>query len=544
MKRPWFLATLGLCAIYVAVLVINAPGVGFTRDEGYYFKAAAEYGAWWDTLFSSRFFEAFGDAEIKLRFGYNTEHPALVKLSQGITYRVFHEWLGLTSPSTGYRFTGFLFGALTLIATFLLGRELASARVGFVAALLMATLPRFFFDAHLACFDVPMTAVWTLSLWTFWRAYQSPQDKLRKRILLAALVFGLAMATKLNALFLPFVFVAVWIWTGDFLGAFALRTGPSGSRDVVLPSIPWVLIACALLGPLVFLAHWPYLWHDTLARINAYLAFHLHHEHYPISYFHAVLAKPPFPISFPFVMTAVTVPSPMLALGGLGFVVSAWRALKRSPADTLLVVALLIPMIAIALPNTPIFGGTKHWYNAMPALAILAARVAVAGADALARRLPERARPWATVVAAIWIALPGALGIAASPTAGIGFYNELAGGFRGGAALGMQRGFWGGLARPDIGRLKDLPRSSRVFFNRTNYDAFRMYQREGTVPNSVYYGNDTKGSAAALHFEQPEHGEKEGEIWSDLGPRPIGGVYVDNVTMTQIYRRGRSSAPP
>src|SRR5205085_2470683 len=103
----------------------TAPAMGYTRDEGYYFKAAEEYAGWWDTLFSSRFLDAFGDAEIEHRFSYNTEHPALVKLTQGITFRVLSSWLGLTTPAQGFRATGFLFAALSLFSTFLLGRELA-----------------------------------------------------------------------------------------------------------------------------------------------------------------------------------------------------------------------------------------------------------------------------------------------------------------------------------------------------------------------------------------------------------------------------------
>ena len=122
----------------------------------------------------------------------------------------------------------------------------------------------------------------------------------------------------------------------------------------------------------------------------------------------------------------------------------------------------LLPILLIALPSVPIFGGVKHWYNAMPTLAILAARSAGWAAESVAPMLPEVARRPLPAVLAVLMALPGALGIAASPSTGIGYYNELAGGYRGGAELGMQRGFWGGLARPDYDRLKDLPSGARV----------------------------------------------------------------------------------
>lgn len=543
-KRAIWAAVL-LAAIYFAVLWVTAPSVGFTRDESYYFKAAEEYGRWWDVLFSERFAEAFDDAEIKKHFSYNTEHPALVKLTQGITERVLHRWTGLAGASQAYRATGFLFAALSVLATFLLGRRLISWQAGLLAALLLASSPRYFYDAHLANFDVPITAMWTLSLWAFWRAIDGPAEGTGRRALVAGLIFGLALGTKLNALFLPFVFVLLWLWRLGPRNLARTTPGPSGGRDLVLPAIPWVLWSCAIVGPIVFYLHWPYLWHHPIERIGAYIGFHLHHEHYPISYFHEVLVKPPFPIAFPFVMSAVTIPGPVLVLGTLGWLVALGRAVRRrASGEALLVIATLLPIFLIAMPSTPIFGGVKHWYNALPALCILAARAVLEGAELIAARLP-RAKFAPLVAFGLLAALPGILGSAASHPHGIGFYNELAGGFRGGAELGLQRGFWGGMADPLFSRLSGLPPRAYVFFNRSTYDSYRMHQREGTLPRDVYYANDAKGSVAAgFHFEQPEHGEREGEIWSSLGTRPVDGVYEDNVVLIQLYLRGPSSRAP
>jgi 4-amino-4-deoxy-L-arabinose transferase-like glycosyltransferase len=543
-RAPLVVAVL-LALAYVGVLWVNAPSVGYVRDEGYYFKAAEEYGRWWDTLFSARFLHAFSDEEIRLRFGYNTEHPALVKLTQGLCHRVLHEWLGVADPAQGYRAAGFLSAFLALLGTFALGRAMAGPWVGVTALVLLGTLPRWFFDAHLACFDVPMTAAWVWSLWAFWRAWTAPPDQVLRRSLVAGLIFGLAMATKLNAFFLPVVWVASWLWAGRALQGLRGIRGPSGGPDVALPRLPWPLVICALVGPLVFLAHWPYLWHDTVTRIGAYLAFHLNHEHYPASYFHALLVKPPFPVDFPFVMTAITVPSPTLVFGAGGLGLAMWRALRqRDERETYLVLATLVPILIIAMPSSPIFGGVKHWYNAMPSFAILAARGLVPGARAWATALAPRLRPLVAAAVIAIAALPGVLGIAASPATGIGFYNELAGGYRGGAELGMQRGFWGGLGRPSYDALNTLGPRTRVFFNRTNWDAFRMYQREGILRSDVFYANAPRGADASVHFEQPEHGEKEGEIWSAQGTRPVDGVYVDEVVLTQTYRRGASAGPP
>lgn len=535
-ERNWTFAALLLALAYFVGLWATAGDVGYTRDEGYYFKAAEEYSRWWGVLFSSRFFEAFGDAEIMKHFGYNTEHPPLVKLSIGASYHLFHGALGWASPAQGFRAAGFLWGAVSVFATYLLGRRLAGAPVGLFAAAALALLPRYFFDAHLACFDVAITAMWTLSLWAFHRAWTAPPEALLRRSLGAGVVFGLALSTKLNALFLPFLFVALW-WVDprDVLAPRSVRS-PGGGPDILLPPLPIPLVACALVGPLVFIGTWPYLWHDTFARIGKYISFHFKHEHYPISYFHELLVAPPFPIHFPFVMTAVTVPGPLLLLGGVGLGYAFFGLLRRRFDDGLILLATLLPLALIALPSSPIFGGVKHWYNAMPTAFIAAGIVLVRGLEGRPRGL--------ALGAAVLALAPGGAGIAASHPNGIGYYNALVGGYRGGAELGMQRGFWGGLASPAFDALHAAPAPGRVFFNRANYDSYRMYRREALIPKRLTYANEARRTDAGIVFEQPEHGETEADIWSNLGRRPIDGTYQDGVTLTQIYVRGLSDRPP
>lgn len=522
-----------LATLYAGILWATAPSIGFVRDEGYYFKAAEQYFSWFEHWGDG----AFDQGRIDAIFGYNHEHPPLVKLSQGATHALFSETLGWTRPSTGFRVAGFLFAALALVGTFLLGRRYFDTATGLLAAALLASIPRVFFDAHLACFDVPIMALWVWSLWAFERAWRGRPAMMVP----AGVVFGFALAAKLNALFLPFVFAAL---------VFAERPRdliPRGRRSLdgrlefVGPVLSWRLVGVGGLGVLVFVALWPWLWPDPIDRILEYLRFHMGHEHYPTSYFGELLVAPPFPASFPWVMSLLTVPSPVLVLAGAGLV---WAASElRDPArrgrSALLLMGGLLPLVLISLPSTPIFGGTKHWYNGLPALCILGARVAV---DGLRAAVPTpRRRRVSGAVGAVLLLAPGILGAARVHPNGIAFYNELAGGVRGGAALGMQRAFWGYVAEP---LFVDLPSSGGVFFNRTNYDSYRMYKREGRLSDRIRYRNGPERADAALHFEQPEHGEVQGDIWEELGTRPVATVEQDGVTLAELYVRGPSGAPP
>ena len=535
-KLPTILLVL-LMTIYGLTLWLTAPSMGYTRDEGYYFKAAEQYMGWWYVLFSNSFWKAFDDQEILKHLSYNTEHPPLVKFSIGWTYVFFHKFLGICGPAQGFRAAGMLWAVLSIWATFGLGRRLCNAWVGLMAAASLVVLPRYFFDAHLACFDVAITAMWTLSLWAFVESYLAPTDKQLNRCILSSIVFGLALATKLNAFFLPFVFVAIWLMTSPTSILPKLIKTPAGGIQLQLPLIPMALWMPAIVGPVVFFAVWPYLWHQPWKRFTDYIVFHLTHEHYPISYFHELLTAPPFPMHFPFVMTLVTVPAPLLILGFLGLCYCLYLTVRKATVFSVAVVAAtMLPICVIAMPNSPIFGGVKHWYNAMPTWSIAAAFVLYKGFAVLPRSWPKQYLQPALVLLFL---LPGLLGISQTHPNGIGYYNAIAGGYVGAARLGMQRGFWGGLAFPIFDRIRDLPSGTSVFFNRTNFDSFNMYKRQELIPSHIHYANEVKYGSAGIHFEQPEHGQAEADLWSYISRKPVAGVYQDNVCLAQFYVRGR-----
>ncbi len=536
----------GLMALaYFLLLWTTAEEIGFTRDEGYYFKASSHAATYLENLFSHPIASAFSDRQILQAFGYNREHPPLVKYVQALCHGLTHRWLGFASAAQGFRAAGFFFGALSLVATYLLGTALVSQRVGVLAALLLVSLPRYFYDAHLACFDVPMAAMWTLSIHTFYRAMTAPPHKRVVRGLGAAWVFGLALLTKLNALFLPLLFVAFWLATLPKSRWPQWGRGVSGGKELVCPRPPWVLTGCLVGGVWVFFAGWPYLWHHSLERVAGYLAFHLHHEHYPVSWFHTLLVKPPFPWSFPWLMTLFTVPLPIFVMAFLGFGRGLVDTLKhRDRRAFLLVATAFFPMLLISLPSTPIFGGVKHWYNAMPALMVLAASAMFSVFEVLRRTCSEVQTRALTVVAILLTVCPGFLAIAETHPHGISYYSETVGGVRGAASLGLQRGFWGGLARPLYPHLFQTGGALRAFFNRTNYESYLMYRKEGQIPHQIQYAREARGADIGIHFAQPEHGEAEGAIWSNLGTRPVHGVYLDEVTLVQGYDRKASRGAP
>ncbi|MFH1808833.1 MAG: hypothetical protein ABIJ09_08805 [Pseudomonadota bacterium] len=548
----WGLA-LGL--VTYVTLRITSPTVGFTRDEGYYFKAGEQYWGWyrelWRNLFSGRFFETFSDATIVRFFEYNHEHPVLIKTLMGATWWWTHEVLGISSNAEGFRVVGPLFAALCTGFTFALGRRAGLGRpFALFAGLAWWWMPHNYFYSHLACFDVPVTAMTVLVVYS----YLAGRRTLRGA-LIAGLVFGLACATKHNALFLAVLLLAHYL----FIHFRSFSLDRDGGGSLRLPPLPLAFVFMAVAAPLIMYLHWPYLWHHPFERFGSYLAFHLNHEHYPISYFDRLLLLPPFPVTFPFVMTAFTMPLGTLALGVTGMGLGLRRIvheLRHGPAATpqtlrsadgdsegatllLWGMMALFPMVLIALPNVPIFGGIKHWMPSTPFVALFAALALERAWHALQTHVPRSTWQWAPAALLALVLLPALVDSMRVHPYGLSYYNALAGGIRGGASKNLQRTFWGHSSRRLIeDELNRAPASSRVFFNRTNFDSYRMYQRDGLLQKGVQYASSVETSDFALVFHQGGYMEELYKVWQNYGTHtPIADLHLRGVPLVSLYAK-------
>jgi 4-amino-4-deoxy-L-arabinose transferase-like glycosyltransferase len=544
----------GLALAYVAWLLSTARSLGFPRDESFYFHAATQYAGWWRTVLD-RGRDAFQQGAIDSAWGFNHEHPALMKTLFGISEYLFHEkWHVFTDASTAFRLPAMALAGIAVWTIYLFGARAWSRRAGLAAAVLFALMPHVFFHAHLACFDLPITAMWILCLYVHWRAQE------RRSLgwaLAVGVVFGLALETKHNAWMLP----AALVPHAFFVHRHALVRGLSAGR---LP-LPTSVVSMALVGPLVFYALWPYLWYDTLGRIQWYVEFHLNHEYYNIEYLGKNYYGPPSPKSYLPVMIAATVPTVTLLLFGVGVVdragiavgrLEAWvqGILRRSPGgptrkgdrretDLLLALSFLVAIGPFFLPATPIFGGTKHWLPAYPVLALFAGRgfdiVASALRDALER---FEWRRWAIAEAGLWASVVlGPLALTAhSFPFGLSAYVPLIGGTAGGADLGLNRQFWGYTSQNAAEEYlnANAPRGAAIFIHDTTWDAWARMQQEGRVRGDLRATGTPSDSTIALVQHELHMSEVDYSVWVALGTdAPVYIVRHDGVPIVSIYAR-------
>ena len=539
-RRARVSALLGpcLCIGYVVTLLWTAPSLGISRDESFYAQAARSYGGWLETLWTDPG-SALSRETIDRAWRYNWEHPPLMKLAFSVAW-LAHQKLGLfSSPSLAVRFPTMMTAGLLVWLIYAWGAAAIGAHAGLFAALTFATFPRVFYHSHLAAFDVPIAFFFTLTAYCYWRALSDARWSV-----VCGLAFGLALATKHNSWMLPGVLGVHYLW---------VRWSYARAGAPERPKIGW-LPAMLLLGPILTVATWPWLWHDGWQRLSRYVAFHLRHVHYSYEYLGVTYFEPPLPISVPFVMTLFTVPLIVLVLAGVGIAfrrscfAPPWAIERGAPANTnpdlLWLGCLVAPLLAIAIPTTPIFGGTKHWLPAYPFLALFAARGlrrAIEGLPAVRPRLDV-----ASMIAFTGICLaPGVVETAHSHPFGLSHYTPVAGGVPGAADLGMNRQFWGFTTASLVSWLVErLPEGGSVWPGDTTWGAWHMLQAEGKLPQNIRPVRSMTEADYVLVHHETHFNEVDYQAWVAFGTvRPVHVLQYDGVPIISVYENPARARP-
>ena len=568
---------LGLGALYVVWLLRTARSLGFARDEGFYFSAASRYATWFRAL-GERPAEAMKRPFIDSVWVTNHEHPSLMKSLFALSWMFLHEkWKVFADASTAFRFPGMLMMGLAIYVTYLFGAQLSSRRAGVMGAVLLGLMPNVFYHAHLACFDVPIMAMWTACIYVYWR---SQRDGGLAWAIAAGLMYGLTLETKHNAWMLPGVFLPhALLFQKETLGR-ELKAGR-------LP-VPAALVAMAVLGPLVFIGLWPWMWNEPVLRWQEYFAFHMNHEYYNMEFFGKNYFGPPSPKGYMPFMILATVPTVTLLLtfigaGSWGRVelarAAAWargllaRLTKTTPAaaavaaptpalalgqreesTALLFLSAVVPLAVFLLPRTPIFGGTKHWITAYPFLMIFAGhgfdRVLTRAEEALKDKLvgPRRGALTAALTAALGASvLLGPLVVTQhSHPFGLSSYVPLVGGAPGAADLGLNRQFWGFTTQSlDPWLRAHAPPNASVYIHDTAWDSWlRMLDERRLRPDLRGVGSPSESDFAIVHHEL-HMAEVDYNIWADYGH--VAPAYVlshDGVPIISLHQRALPPPPP
>ncbi|ACY14723.1 ArnT family glycosyltransferase [Haliangium ochraceum] len=570
--------------------------VGLVRDELVYMHHGSRYADWWMGVLDGRDGMLSADT-ITRHFGgpgatsNNREHPPLMKTLFGLSERLLHRELGWLDRVSAYRAPAAAMNGLLVALVFLFAAGLWGRGVGLVAALLTLLAPRPFFHAGLATFDGAVVTMWFAVLYAYLRALAS-----RPWCVVLGVLYGLALATKHNALMMPAVLLPHYLYL-------SVRRGRALQGDAPAPGVggwlralgrgfldlrPSSVLACVLLGTLCFVALWPWLWFDTVAHIGDWVRFHLHHVHYNFEYLGRNWNAAPYPWHVPLVTTALTAPVITLvaALWGGALLLarrcSDWaraalpprltadaerilddRASSRAPA-LLLALSALVAIAPFALGHSPIFGAEKHWAAIMPSVSIFAALGVFAAARAFgaawgalrpassssaAAAASATAASGVTALAAAILAC-AAVAAAAAETVraqpyALSYYNALAGGAPGGADLGMNRQFWGYSARgvlPELNQRAAQAGRSLPVYTHDAAPAWGRYAAEGLLAPDLPDAGHERGGVArsklALVIHERHFLRHDYMIWDVFGTvQPVYVLTFQGVPLVSVYAR-------
>lgn len=236
----WKGLLIALCLGALAVRLWGINDVGETWDEVAYYDAAKVY------VYNLRDLDFNAEHWV-----INREHPALAKWLYGIvSIPAFRE--GVVDYTNG-RILSAILGALTVLLTALIGRQLFGRRIGLVAGLILALMPLAIGLSRVYGLDSPTVFFFTLTVWLCLQASVRPHAHWWWFLTAASL--GFAISTRISNLFLYPLLLSIVLW----------YRVPLWRKRTALHEL-WWLLGFLVIPAFIFIATWPWLWQDTVAH--------------------------------------------------------------------------------------------------------------------------------------------------------------------------------------------------------------------------------------------------------------------------------------
>ena len=449
-----------LISIFVFVLLwaTNAD-IGVTWDEPAYIAASESYVTWFQQAFSYPKI-AFREEIIKTRWQINSEHPPLDKIWSGVVWSLAKNF---TDDLTAHRLGNMLLVAIMAGLLYLWMRDAYGLAAGLAAVGALLTMPRFFFHAHLSALDVPAAFSVFVTTFLFWKTLE------RKHWtwgLLLGLVWGLALATKVNAVFVP---VTLGIWLICFRRELRLFLR---------------LIIMGLTAIPVFIAIWPWLYTHTIERLTTYIGF-VTSEHWQIGQFYLGKFYMPPPWHFGFVMIWAVLPLGLTLLYFAG-IIRAGKWKQDKGLGFLLFLSALTPILAISTGKSMVYDNERLMMVAFPFLAGLAGAGfgwLISGWKKLTERVDAKILRKGGYAVLITLAfVPQIVTMVRLYPHYLSYYGEGVGGLAGATRMGLETTYWCetyNLALPILNAQAE--EGDRIWADPWSHDVLIYYQTIGLL---------------------------------------------------------------
>jgi hypothetical protein len=425
------------------------------------------------------------------------------------TKHLFFTRLGWLDPIDAHHLAIGLLVSVQLLCLYLYCARHFNVGTAVGAVVCLAAYPRYWADAHNNPKDIPEAVFITLALLA---AAHGAYARRAGFVVLAAVAAGLALATKPNAAFLPFILL-------PWLAAVAMERRRKGERIVGRgEALAW--LAAPLVALAVCLAAWPYLLVGFPGHILRFVRFLAERG----------MGGPDHWQWLPLAKAVCTMPIAVLILAGAGAIsllVRAWTRRIETSVVVLLGLWSIVPIARVSLPHALDFDGIRHWIELVPAVAIFAGL----GADQigrglhgwLARRNLHRWLPRWSLAAIVLLAFyaPVVTWDIRNHPFQITFYNRLIGGLKGAQERGIPEStdYWGSSYRSGLRWLNEHAERRAILIVPVEEPVVRAVQ-------TIWLRPDIRLKPAA---------ELAGIAQRKAGGEPGRPVYVMYVTRPEFY---------
>jgi hypothetical protein len=506
---------LGVFLLTLVILLATQSRYGLAWDEPYNYNPSVL--AWdWTKLVLTNPASAFSDNQITTHWSEIHEHPSLSKWIACFSYGLFHRTLG---DLLSFRLGEFIFFAIFLAVFYQALSILFSKTVGLFSALILFFMPRIFAQAHFATTDIPMMIMAFYTVLCFYKGLDST-----KWSVILGIIWGLALATKINALFLP---IPLIIWAHIF---YRQKWGRN-------------IFCMIFISPIISLLSWPWLWHHTLERIFDYLSFYTGHKDTTVFYLGKMYTLTPAPWHYPWVYTFATIPIASLVFILYGIVQLLRKSSINSfikPNDTplkknfysvglLFLFMSLFPILLQSLPNTPRYDGIRLFLPAFPFLAALAGLGFI---SFLRNFIKERSSH--TVILLIFL-LPSLFQTWDTHPYELSYYNYLLGGITGAHNRGMESSYWCEAVNKQVWDYlnQNLPPNSKIQFDSFSDEVLQWYKDHGWIRKDLNVFPKENPDFYVLLCRQGFFGQQEWFLYNQV--KPIQSFQLQGVPLVNIY---------
>ena len=449
------------------MLLATNPDIGLTWDEPAYIAAQESYANWFEELFTHPQ-TALNEQTLTKAWQVNSEHPPVDKVWSALVWSVARNF---SDDLTAHRMGNMLLVSIMAALLYYWMKESFGYVAGFTAVAALFTMPRFFFHAHLSALDVPATFAVFITTFVFWQI--KDKSKWTWGILLGV-VWGIALATKINAIFLPFTLGLWWLIFNRKSKLF------------------WRLVFMGLFAIPVFFVSWPWLYQHTIQRLVTYIGF-VTVNHWQIGQYYLGQFFMPPPWHFGFVILWAVLPLSLILLFLIGVIQN--RSGKRDNGlGWLFFISALTPVVVIAVSRSIVYDDERMYMAAFPFIAGLAG----IGLSWLAIGLKKLSTRWnKAVLYPVGLTLLVLLAFAPQLITMIklyphylSYYGEGVGGLKGATKMGLETTYWCETYAMtlDIINAQAEP-GDKIWTDPYSYDVLIYYQTQGKLRDDLVVTN-------------------------------------------------------